>query len=196
MQSRFPKARIDGLCDGIFAFAMTLLVLDVRVESGLGIASADELTAHLTSIWRSLIAYAISFFVLGALWRGAIEQRQVTETVSGGVTSLWMVFLFFVTMVPFSSNLVSAYGELAPAVIVYSANMLALGALVSVLRYFEVVPEARSLRQALGGHLALFMASTVLAMAVSAIDPRHAMFAYFINFAKRIPGWPKVFGGR
>lgn len=196
MENRFPKARIDGLCDGVFAFAMTLLALDVRVDSGLGIVSADDLMAHLSSIWHALIAYAISFFVLGALWRAAIEQRRVTETISGGVTSLWMVFLFFVTMVPFSSSLVSAYGQLPPAIIVYSANMLALGALVSLLRYFEVVPEERALRQALGSHLALFMASTVLAMAVSAFDPRHAMFAYFINFAKRIPGWPKAVGGR
>lgn len=190
MANHFPKTRIDALADGIFAFSMTLLVLDVRVLGERDIVTAGELTAHLVSIWRQLLTYAISFFVLGALWRAAIEQRRVRESLSGGVVSLWLAFLFFVTMVPFSSSLISRYGELPPAVVLYSGNMLALGFLVALIRYLDVVPEERSLRGALGPHLALFMASALLSVAISAIDPRHAMFAYFINFLKRIPGFP------
>lgn len=191
MANYFPKARIDALADGIFAFAMTLLVLDVRVVGERDILTADELTAHLVSIWRQLLTYAISFFVLGALWRAAIEQRRVRESLSGGVVSLWLPFLFFVTMVPFSSSIISRYGELPPAVVLYSSNMLALGVLVTLIRYLDVVPEERSLPGALGPYLALFMASALLSIAISAIDPRHAMFAYFINFLKRIPGFPR-----
>ncbi|WP_127090016.1 TMEM175 family protein [Aquabacter cavernae] len=188
-ESRFPKSRIDALTDGIFAFSMTLLVLDVRVPGDLPITSAAELTAHLLSLSRPLIAYGVGFFVLGAVWRGAIEHRQAEEKLTGKLVSLWLALLFFVTMVPFSSGLVSRYGDFLPAVLVYSGNMLMLAALLARVRYLEVVPAARSVRAAISPYLALFICSALLSLVISLFDPAHAMFAYFVNFARGLPVW-------
>lgn len=190
-QSRFPKSRIDALTDGIFAFSMTLLVLDVRVPGDLPVDSAAELIAHLHDLGRPLLAYLVGFFVLGAVWRGAIEYRQAEERVTSGLVSLWLALLFFVTMVPFSSSLVSRYGNFQPAILVYSGNMLMLAALLVRVRYLDVPPAARSMRAAVSPNLALFIFSALLSLAISLFNPAHAMFAYFINFARTLPIWDK-----
>ncbi|MEP9379821.1 TMEM175 family protein [Aquabacter sp. CN5-332] len=189
--SRFPKARVDALTDGIFAFAMTLLVLDVRLPADLPIASAGELTAHLLSLGPQIFTYLISFFVLGAQWRASIELRPAGERLTGGVVSLWLMYLFFVTTVPFSSSVVGKYGAFPPAVYVYSANMIALGVLVIALRHLEVPEGKRSLARAAGSHLPLFIIAALASMVVSVFEPRYAMFAYLLNFLPHLPGWPK-----
>ena len=70
-----PKARLDALTDGIFAFAMTLLVLDLRLPDGFAAASAGDLLHALSSLSGQLVAYVISFAVLGARWLGQIRSR-------------------------------------------------------------------------------------------------------------------------
>lgn len=186
---RFHKGRIDALTDGIFAFSMTLLVLDVRVPLGLGIDSADALMAHLMSLWRQLAIYILSFLVLGNLWRASIAHRPRRERLTSDVLSLWLVYLFFVTMVPFSSGLVGRYGEFQPAVIVYSINMVTLGALVTVIRYLERPQELRSLHKSAGVQLPVFIGTAFLAMLVSCFEPRYAMFPYALNFLARFYIW-------
>lgn len=187
-QSRFFKSRVDALSDGVFAFAMTLLVLDIRLPEGLPIASSAELTAQLASLWHQLLTYFISFFVLGAFWRAGIEVRPSEPQVGGAVVRLALAHLFFVTMVPFSAGLVGRYGNFAPAVLVYAGNMIALSLLLIAIRYFDVVPAQRSLAVAAGVKLPLFIATAVLSVAIGLIAPRYAMYAYLLNALIRVPG--------
>jgi hypothetical protein len=64
------KARLEALTDGIFAVAMTLLVLDLRFPSDLHPGSSQELIGALRDLlWGPFVAYAISFFVIGLRWR-------------------------------------------------------------------------------------------------------------------------------
>lgn len=189
---RFPKGRIDALNDGIFAFAMTLLVLDVRVPLGFSLDSADALTAHLVSLWRQIAIYVLSFFVLANLWRASIARRPRREHLTGTVLNLWLAYMFFVTMVPFSSGLVGRYGEFQPAVIVYSLNMITLACLVIAIRYLESPANMRAFGPAAGIHLPVFIATALLAMAISFFEPRHSMFAYFLNFASYFRGWVRT----
>jgi len=97
-----PKARLDALTDGIFAFAMTLLVLDLRLPDGFAAASAGDLLHALSSLSGQLVAYVISFAVLGARWLGQIRSRA-PETVSGSYARWSLVYLFFITCMPFST---------------------------------------------------------------------------------------------
>ncbi|MFS8038444.1 TMEM175 family protein [Xanthobacter sp. AM11] len=188
--SRYAKGRVDALSDGVFAFAMTLLVLDIRLPDDLAIASAAELAAHLVSLSHQTLTYLISFFVLGAFWRGGIEVRPSAEEVTGGVVRIALLFLFFVTMVPFSSGLVGRYGDFTPAVLVYAVNMAALAACAIALRHLDVPADKRSLAAAAGGHMPLFIASALLSVLVSFVAPRYAMLAYLLNLLSHTPGWP------
>jgi uncharacterized membrane protein len=110
----FPRSRINALTDGIFAFPMTLLVLELRLPD-LPVQDSAALIADIEALWPKYLAYLISFFVLAAHWRSCIELRRV-ETVSPQGLSWWMLYLFFVTSIPFSTNVVGLHGEMPPAV--------------------------------------------------------------------------------
>ncbi|MFG1357711.1 TMEM175 family protein [Xanthobacter pseudotagetidis] len=190
--ARFPKSRVDALTDGVFAFAMTLLVLDIRLPDDLKIDDAAALTAHLLSLGHETLTYLISFLVLGAFWRGTIETRRSEEQVGHNVVGVSLWLLFLVTVVPFSSGLVSRYGAFSPAILVYAANMGALALLVVALRYLDVAPERRSLVAAFGDRLPLFLASALLSALLGLVAPHAAMYAYLLNILSRLPFWPKT----
>jgi uncharacterized membrane protein len=177
----FPKSRLDSLSDAVFAFAMTLLVLEIRLPGGLPITDSAALIAHLRTLGSELLAYAISFFVLAAHWRGDIALRH-GETVTPAVLSWSMVYLFFVTAVPFSSSVAGHYGDLPPAVWLYAANMMVIAGLSMWLRAADVVREHAQLAR--HGHVRtlVFMASAVLSVLLSVTAPGHAMYAYMLNF--------------
>ena len=176
----FPRSRIDALTDGIFAFAMTLLVLEVRLPPGLPIHDSAALIAHLKTLQSEYLAYVISFFVLAAQWRGNIELRRVEE-VSQGVLGWSIVYLLFVTSIPFSSSVVGHYGDLPPAVWLYAANLIVVAVLSLRLRVSEILPEHRQ-RARIGHARILFFAATAVAsVLVSVVAPGYAMYAYLLN---------------
>ncbi|MFG1298960.1 TMEM175 family protein [Xanthobacter sp. V3C-3] len=188
--SRFSKTRVEALTDGVFAFAMTLLVLDIRLPDDLDIRTAADLSAHLAGLWHQTLTYLISFFVLGAFWRTGAAVRPNDELVDGNVTRLTLFYLFFVTTVPFSSGLVGRYSEFTPAVLVYSANLAMLGVLAIALRYLDVKPGSRSLAAAAGSRLPLLLATAAGSALLGVVAPRQAMFVYLLNFLTRLPFWP------
>lgn len=177
----FPKARIDALTDGIFAFAMTLLVLEIRLPPDAAVKDSAELLARLQALVPEYLVYIISFFVLAAQWRVEIGLRRVEEVSQEAVT--WsIVYLFFITSVPFSSGVVGRHGDLPPAVWLYAANMIAAAAVSLRLRALEVAPEHRARARAGDVGTLVFIASALLSVVLSLIEPRHAMYAYFLNF--------------
>ncbi|MGR7993784.1 MULTISPECIES: TMEM175 family protein [unclassified Xanthobacter] len=183
----FPKARVDALCDGIFAFAMTLLVVDIRLPEGLAVTTSAELAQQLTRLTPQAVAYVISFFVLAAEWRATIAIRHDTEAVSGRALQVWLWFLLFVTMVPFSSALVGRYGHLPLAVWVYAFNMAGLGLLSLPLHRMEVPAAVRTQGSAGQRRTFLFIGSAVASVLVSLWAPNYAMYAYLLNALGRVP---------
>lgn len=176
----FPRSRLDALTDGIFAFAMTLLVLEIRLPPDLPIHDSAELIARLKTLRSEYLAYLISFFVLAAHWRANIELRR-REDISRD-TLMWSItYLFFITSIPFSSSVVGHYGDLPPAVWLYAGNLVIVAALVLYLRTLEIVPEHR--RYARLGHarMAFFMATAMLSALISLVAPGYAMYAYLLN---------------
>jgi uncharacterized membrane protein len=78
----YPKARLDALSDGIFAVAMTLLVLDVRLPEDFHPRDAAELLAGLGSLWPKILPYVLSFGVLGLRWLANLELRTSAATAN------------------------------------------------------------------------------------------------------------------
>ena len=181
----FPKSRIDALTDGIFAFAMTLLVLELRLPSDAVIRDSAALIAQLRDLWPQYLAYLISFFVLAAQWRGRVELRRVEE-VSQDVLAWSMAYLFFITSVPFSTSVVGRYGDLPPAVWLYAANMIVVAALSLRLRAHEIVPEHRARARAGNARILVFLATAVVSVLISLAAPGYGMYAYLL----KIPGMP------
>ena len=127
--------RLAALSDGVFAVAMTLLVLDLRVP-------ATEAIRNETSLWRSLVAlsphlvmYMMSFLTLGIFWVGQQTQLNHLTRSDRGLTWIHIAFLFAVTLTPFSTMLLGEHMEYRTALLVYWLNILLLG----VTLYFSWV---------------------------------------------------------
>jgi uncharacterized membrane protein len=175
-----PKARRDALTDGIFAFAMTLLVIDIRVPLSMAYRTDAELLGALAGLGPELLGYLISFFVLALFWRGLAAQDSEADPGSAHILA-WLVYLLAMTFIPFSTNLAGAHETLAPAVWIYAANMMA-GALASFAMMLTW-PGAERLHKHAAIRLSLLMVSAAASVGVSFIDPTSAMWPYLINIA-------------
>jgi uncharacterized membrane protein len=175
-----PKHRIDALTDGIYAIVMTILVLEIKLPAQVHYGTATELVQALAKLGHEFLAYAISFFVLAAFWRGEVTSRGPDEA-SHRHAGWWMLRLFFITCIPISTSVVGSYGNLAPAVWLYAANMIMVAATGWAMA--EMTPDEPHLRRATRIRLGLLIGSALLSAAVSLIAPGMAMYAYLLNVA-------------
>jgi uncharacterized membrane protein len=132
--------RLGALSDGIFAVAMTLLVL------GLSVRSAAALHLHqsdlqlwdqvLRPLWGHLITYLMSFLTLGVFWVAQQTQLHQLRHTNRDFTWIHLVFLLWVVLMPFSTTLVADYITYRLAIGVYWLNIALLGTMLYIgLRY-------------------------------------------------------------
>jgi uncharacterized membrane protein len=121
------KHRLEALGDGIFAFAMTLLVLDVKMPKiPEALAAPELLTRALLELWPKFISYFISFVVLGVLWIAYTGYFHFVKRTDRWFLWINLLFLMFVVFVPFSTDLLGDYRMHRVAVGIYGCNILAL----------------------------------------------------------------------
>ena len=136
------KSRIAALVDGIFAVAMTLLVLDLKLPEGVKLRNDAEVWRQLVELKSHFSTYVLSFIVLGIFWIGHHSLFHFVRRVNRGLLWLHLLFLLFITLLPFSTNLLSGHSALHIPVTVYGANLLLLS-LTSLLhlRYLARHPD-------------------------------------------------------
>nr|WP_319373620.1 TMEM175 family protein [uncultured Methanobacterium sp.] len=121
--------RIETLVDGVFAIAMTLLVLGITVPS---IANPTEagLYQALINLLPNFYSYFISFILLAVFWR--INHTQFNRIKRADDTLLWIIiiWLLFVALVPFSAFFVGEYGNFQIPNIFFDLNLFAIGFLL------------------------------------------------------------------
>jgi len=122
--SGLSKARVEALTDGIFAVAMTLLILDIKVPV---VADAAQLPRELLSLWPKCASYAVSFLMLGIYWVGQHHQFHLIRHTDRALLWIDILFLMTISFVPFSTALLSTYPHEQSAVIVYGANLITIG---------------------------------------------------------------------
>ena len=120
--------RIEALTDGVFAIAMTLLVLNFEVPNPLEGKGAFELHHTLRRLWPNFLHYAISFLLLSIFWIKSHQQYHFIKRSDQRLLWLSLMSLFFICLLPFTTSLVSDYGNMPVAAIVFEANLLAAGA--------------------------------------------------------------------
>lgn len=182
--------RIVAFSDGVFAIAITLLVLNLGVDEHL---PGDDVTGALWDQRHNLLAYAISFAVIGRFW--VIHHRLFGE-ITGFNNRLMAANLFYlawVVLIPFSSQLLGDHGGDTGAVVVYAFNIAMvtiIGTMMSVdaQRAGLLVPEseaeiARSRRRALTA-AGIFLASIPVAFVSPHVAPL-LWLGLFIDPTKR-----------
>jgi uncharacterized membrane protein len=129
------KSRIEALSDGIFAFAMTLLILDVKIPP-LEPGHEAELPYRLLDVAPHFLVYAISFLIIGVHWVGHHAQLHYIRRTDR--TNLWtnLFYLLAISSLPFSAGLLGRYPRQPASIIVYCGNLIAAGLLLfGQLRY-------------------------------------------------------------
>ncbi len=139
--------RLSALSDGVFAFAMTLLVLDLRLPEQTAIHSEHDLWRALAALAPNLVIYLMGFLTLGIFWNGQQTQLNYIERGSRDLSWLHLAFLFTITLMPFSTRLLAEFLHYRTAVLVYWVNILAPGALLYaswkyVSRHDMIRPDA------------------------------------------------------
>jgi uncharacterized membrane protein len=182
--THFSKARLEMLCDGIFTVAMTLLVLELK---------PPDLPRHSEPavIWHALREHALSFvgfgltFVLaGASWIAHHRLFQHLRSASRALLLLTIPFLMFVTLLPFSTSMLTAFGpQNTVSLTFYLGNQFALSALLAiqwlVARQSGLLtgttddPERRKFARFVTIQPFCFLIS----IAVAYVSPRNAMLA-------------------
>jgi uncharacterized membrane protein len=121
--------RLAALSDGLFAVAMTLLVLDLRVPvSTAGPAFSEHgLWQALLKLGPSFAAYLLSFSMLGTFWLAQHTLLGILGRCDRTLTWINIAFLFVVSLLPFSAALLAHYDRLRLAVAVYWLNIVLLG---------------------------------------------------------------------
>ena len=123
------KNRLEALVDGVFAFAMTLLVVGLDVPTIPKAEAAAELPKYLLTMWPQFLSFIIAFFILASFWIVHHEHFHFLHSVDKIVLWLNLLILIFVVLVPFSTNLTGDYSHVQIANLVFHFNMLILGLL-------------------------------------------------------------------
>jgi uncharacterized membrane protein len=191
---RLSPRRLEAFSDGVFAIAITLLVLEISVPEDAG----DDLLHAVLAEWPSYLAYVVSFATIGAAWLSHSTITEYLEQVDPVFVRLNLLLLLVVSFLPFPTKLLAGYiGETGPervAATVYGLTLLAVGAMLAAVWSYAVNHhlvaadmselEARVLTRRLtpggGGYVVLVI--------VGLFAPIAAVFGYLlIAFGLMIP---------
>ncbi len=180
---RNDPSRVVAFSDGVFAIIITILVLEIGVPSNL---SEQSLRQALDEVGPTLVAWVISFLLVGMYWMWHRDVFDLVRVVNRDIVWLNLVFLLPVSLVPFAASVLGEYHDEAIALLLYGV-VLVVVSLTRIMLYaylsrrpellWEPVP-ARTRRLAL--LLSLFtIVSYVLAMALAGIAPNASFVIYF-----------------
>jgi uncharacterized membrane protein len=99
------SGRAEAFSDGVFAIAITLLVLEIRPpEHG-----EESLVDGLLDLWPSYLAYVLSFFTIGIMWLNHHEVLRLVRAVDRGFLLVNLLLLMFVSFIPFPTNVLADF---------------------------------------------------------------------------------------
>jgi uncharacterized membrane protein len=136
-----PKTRLEAFSDGVFAIAITLLIIEVRVPD----SHAGDLARDLANQWPSYAAFVVSFAIIGIIWVNHHDIFERIVIVDRSLLFLNLLLLLTVAFLPFPTALLGDYireGDNAHiAAAVYGANMTLIGlAFIAMWTYLIRVP--------------------------------------------------------
>jgi uncharacterized membrane protein len=125
--------RMEALTDGIFAIAMTLLVLDVRLPGVVvGVNQARDLFVQVAALWPTLLSFAVSFIILAMFWVAHHTEFRYIKKLDNKLIWLNIFYLLFVALLPFSAALLGEFGRNQTAVVIYGVHLIVM----VIIQYF------------------------------------------------------------
>ncbi len=186
MVHEIPPSRVHGLSDGVFAIVVTLLVLELRlpeVAGSLGSAArAQELSGALLELLPRLIVFAVTFLVAGVSWISQTRFQARLSRVDPRLAFLNIIYLMFVSLLPFTSGLIGSFGDTSLGLAAYAVNQVVICAAFLWMLWHSVQRglmrpgwQAERLGQRALVNLGVFALMSILAF----VSPGLAPFAPF-----------------
>jgi uncharacterized membrane protein len=145
MGDRWDTGRIEAFSDGVFAFAITLLVIDIRVPE----SEFSHLWHGIAHQWPSYLGYATSFLTVGGIWMVHHSMFLRVKYANRPVTTVNLLLLMAIAFLPFPTRLVAEAirnPDAERAAVIYGAWLLVIALLYSALSaLWATVASDRSL---------------------------------------------------
>lgn len=130
--------RIESFSDAVFAIAITLLILEIRIPQHV---APGKLAAALIGLWPSYLAFATSFFTIAMMWVNHHRVFSLIERADEVLIAVNFLLLLAITWVPFPTALLARYLR-APdekvAAIVYSGTFLLIAILFNLMLWYSI----------------------------------------------------------
>jgi len=180
------KSRIESLSDGIFAFAMTLMVISLAVPPISYEDAPALLPGILAGMYGQFIIFIIAFFVISSYWVSHHQILRSVRFVNDQLIKINILFLFFIVLIPFTTATSGDYTNVLEAVILFHVNLLIASLMLTFLWWYIIHhnddlnpggqnPGGRGREKAL-----VIPAITLLAIGVSFINTSQSMWCYLL----------------
>jgi len=134
--SGYTRNRIESLSDGVFAVAMTLLVLGLSVPIITGTSMEEELNKRLLELLPRIFLYFLSFILLGLIWINHNFIFRFIRQPNSRMVWLNILLLMFTALLPFSTALIGDYWRFQTAVLIFGANgIISFGLIIALWTY-------------------------------------------------------------
>jgi uncharacterized membrane protein len=125
--------RLVAFSDGVFAVAITLLVLNLQVPQ---ITSVSELVPRLGELWPKLLSYALSFVIVGIYWVAHHNTFHYIQRSDRNLLWLNILLLMCIVFLPFPTALLGQYPEQRVSVIIYAGTLVITGLVLQSLWWY------------------------------------------------------------
>lgn len=182
------KARFEAFSDGVFAFAITLLVLGLALPEFKGAPSERELAAALLGLWPKLLAYGLSFSVIGIMWQNHHALFRLVHSIDRRTVFLNLLLLGVTVSIPFSTSVLGSYPAMRASTCLYGLTLTCSATVYHLLlRHlmrsgsFEKHLPPAALKQTLRAYrlgLATYASATLISLAAPLLS-----FALYLGVA-------------
>ncbi|WP_321506484.1 TMEM175 family protein [uncultured Methanoregula sp.] len=127
-EMHLTKGRLEALSDGIFAFAMTLLVIGMNLPDKATLVQSNQFALQfLLSLYSDFFHYVLAFLILGAFWLSQHQQFHSVRVPDKIFIWINLVTLMFVALLPFSTSFSGDFPHASMGAIVFEANLFIIG---------------------------------------------------------------------
>jgi uncharacterized membrane protein len=134
--------RVEAFSDGVFAIAITLLILEIRVPEPEAVRAAGGFARALAALWPSYLGYVFSFVTIGIMWANHHAIFHYIRRSDRTFLMLNVLFLLCISFVPFPTAVLARYldspAERVPAVAFYSATMVGIALAFNLIWWYGV----------------------------------------------------------
>jgi uncharacterized membrane protein len=182
--------RIVAFTDGVFAIAITLLVLSLEVPADL---RGPDLHEFLVDSWPQLFAYFLSFAVIGRFWISHHEMFSLFHGFDRRLMVRNLVYLSLIVLIPFPTEVLGDFGDRSDSVVLYaavvgSAALLTARLVRDGLQRGFVLPEARERAQRMATGVVIPAVVFYVSIPVAVVSPLAGQLVWLALLFQWVPG--------